>query len=207
MEPGFALLLRASSRCAAGVRGQLLVVVIGIFAGLLAACATTPMVTYDLGAANGGGAARAGRGQLVVNEPTASLPTDSNRIVVRTGADAMAYLTGAQWPDKLPAVVQTRLIESFENAHLLRAVGRPGMLADYSLQTDIRRFELDVGHSEAVVEISARIIGSSGRILAGQIFSARVPASRDDGATVTAALNVASADVMRQIVLWAAPKV
>jgi len=73
---------------------------------------------------------------------------------VRYDPQSVAYLTGAQWADKLPSLVQSRLIESFQNAHLLREVGRPGMLADFNLQTSIRRFELDTAQSAAVVEIS-----------------------------------------------------
>jgi cholesterol transport system auxiliary component len=174
----------------------------------LAACSTPPRLNFDLSAIDGGLAARAGRrGQLVVLEPTAILPIASNRIVVRTGADAVAYLTGAQWADQLPVLVQTRLIETFQNARLLRAVGRPGMLADYSLRTDIRRFELDVAGNQAVVEISAQLVGASGRILAGKVFSASAPAERDDGPTITRALDAALADVMRQIVAWTAPQI
>jgi cholesterol transport system auxiliary component len=165
------------------------------------------MVAYDLSAANGAAVARIGRGRFVVSEPTATSPVDSNRIVVRTGAESVAYLSGAQWVERLPALVQARLIESFENAHLLRAVGRPGMPAERSLQTDIRRFEFNVGQGEARVEISARIIDRSGLILAGETFVARATAAKDDGASVSAALDGALAKVMRQIILWAAAKV
>ncbi len=92
---------------------------------LLAACSSAPRVTYDLTPAEGF-AARGGRGQLAVLLPDAILPADSDRIVVRTNPQSVAYLFGAQWADKLPSLVQSRLIESFQNAHLLRAAGRPG---------------------------------------------------------------------------------
>jgi cholesterol transport system auxiliary component len=173
---------------------------------LLAACSSAPLATYDLTPAEGF-AARAGRGQLAVLLPDATLPADSDRIVVRTNPQSVAYLSGAQWADKLPTLVQSRLIESFQNAHLLRAVGRPGMLADVSLQTSIRRFELDAARSEAIVEISAQIIGPSGRIVGGRIFAANVPAPPSDPAVVASALDAALAKVMREIVIWTAPKI
>jgi cholesterol transport system auxiliary component len=181
-----------------------------VLAGLpflsLAACSSAPLATYDLTPAEGF-AARAGRGQLAVLLPDATLPADSDRIVVRTNPQSVAYLSGAQWADKLPTLVQSRLIESFQNAHLLRAVGRPGMLADVSLQTSIRRFELDAARSEAIVEISAQIIGPSGRIVGGRIFAANVPAPPSDPAVVASALDAALAKVMREIVIWTAPKI
>ena len=173
---------------------------------LLAACSSAPLATYDLTPAEGF-AARAGRGQLAVLLPDATLPANSDRIVVRTNPQSVAYLPGAQWADKLPSLVQSRLIESFQNAHLLRAVGRPGMLADFSLQTSIRRFELDAARGDAVVEISAQIIGPSGRIVGGRIFAANVPAPPSDPAVVASALDAALAKVMREIVIWTAPKI
>ncbi|MGI8569654.1 MAG: ABC-type transport auxiliary lipoprotein family protein [Methylocella sp.] len=173
---------------------------------LLAACSSAPRVTYDLTPAEGF-AARGGRGQLAVLLPDAILPADSDRIVVRTNPQSVAYLFGAQWADKLPSLVQSRLIESFQNAHLLRAAGRPGMLADVSLQTSIRRFELDAARGAAIVEISAQIIGPSGRITGARIFAANVPAPSSDPAVVAAALDAALAQIMREIVIWTAPKI
>jgi cholesterol transport system auxiliary component len=181
------------------------VLLAGLSFVLLAACSSAPLATYDLIPAEGF-AARAGRGQLAVLLPDATLPADSDRIVVRTNPQSVAYLSGAQWVDKLPTLVQSRLIESFQNAHLLRAVGRPGMRADFSLQTGIRRFELDAARSAAIVEISAQIIGPSGRIVGGRIFAANVPAPPGDPAVIAAALDAALAKVMREIVIWTAPK-
>jgi len=201
MEPG--LLARGCAVKECFARGALFVL-----AGAVAACSTQTRLSYDLRAPESGFTTReARRGQLVVLEPTAILPADSERIVVRTGAESVAYLTGAQWTDRLPVLVQTRLIDSFENARLLRAVGRLGMLADYNLRTDIRRFEMDVTKGEAVVEISAQLTGSSGRILAGKLFSAAVPADKDDAATITRALDAALAKVLREIVAWTAPRI
>ena len=87
------------------------------------------------------------------------------------------------------------------------AVGRPGMLADVSLQSSIRRFELDTGRGEAVVEISAQIVGQSGRIIAGRLFSGNVPVASSDPAVVAAALDAALAQVMHDMVIWTAPKI
>jgi cholesterol transport system auxiliary component len=166
-----------------------------------------PPVTFDLTAAGEFGEIPSGRGALAVYEPSASLPVDSQRIVMRTGADTVAYLKGAQWADRLPALVEMRLIESFENARGLRAVGRVGLVANYSLQTEIRRFEADVPHQLARVEISVRIVGSNGAGLTSKIFTAEAPAVSDDPATVTSALDQALAKVLRDIVIWVTPKV
>jgi cholesterol transport system auxiliary component len=173
---------------------------------LLTACAAAPKATFELTSAVGGVAARAGRGQLAVLMPDATLPENSDRIIVRTGPQSVAYLTGAQWADRLPSLVQSRLIESFQNAHLLRSVGRPGMLADFNLATTIRRFELDAARGEAAVEITAQLTSAGGRIIAGRLFAANVPAPSSDSDAVVRSLDTALRQVMREIVRWAAPK-
>lgn len=173
----------------------------------LTACSSPPRINYDIGAAAGGFPARAPRGQLAVLEPTAIEPVLSDRIVVRTSAETVAYLGGAQWVDRLPRLVQARLIESFENARLLRAVGRLGIVADYSLHTEIRRFELDAARGEAVVALFARLSGSGGEAVAARLVSASVPVQGDEPAIVAAALNAALEDVMREIVVWTARKI
>lgn len=175
--------------------------------GLLAACAGPPRTSYDIGAAEGGFPARAPRGQLAVFEPVAIEPVVSDRIVVRTSSETLATLGGAQWVDRLPVLVQTRLVESFENARLLRAVGRSGIVADHNLQTEIRRFELDSSQGAVSVEIFARLSGSSGQALGGRLFSERIPVTSDDPGVVAATLNAALKEVLRQIVVWTAQKV
>ena len=113
-------------------------------AALLAACGGgAPLDTFDLSALPGGGAARAPRGQLVVAEPLTTSPLDSDRVIVRPTPDTVATLKGAQWTDRLPRLVQTRLVQSFENSRLLRSVARPEakIQADAALTSDIRRFD------------------------------------------------------------------
>lgn len=186
--------------------GALLALAVATFA-CLAACAGPPRTGYDISAATGGFPARAPRGQLAVVEPVAIEPVVSDRIVVRTSPETLATLGGAQWVDRLPVLVQTRLVESFENARVLRAVGRSGFVADHNLHTEIRRFELDSSRGEAAVEIFARLSGATGQVVGSRLFSARIPVASDDPAQVAAALNAALKEVMRQIVTWTAQKV
>lgn len=181
-------------------------VLAGVTLVVLSACAGPPRATYDLAAVADGLPARAPRGQLAVFEPVAIEPVLTDRIVVRSN-ETLATLGGAQWVDRLPVLVQTRLVQSFENARILRGVGRSGIVADYTLHTEIRRFELDSGKGEVVAEIFARLSGASGQAVAGRLFSARIPVQGDDPATVAAALDASLKQVMREIVVWTAQKV
>ena len=172
----------------------------------LSACGPSPLLTYDLSAPQAT-PVRPISLQIVVPEPAAVAPLDADRIVVRSPAEGITVLPGAQWSDRLPQLVQSRVIQAFENARLLRAVARPGdrIAADYSLVSEIRRFEIDAGVGEAVVELSVKLVGErSGRIGPARIFEGRAPASAQDGATASAALDVALSSVLRSLVTWTA---
>ncbi len=91
---------------------------------VLAACGRPAPATFDLSAPREG--LRRGRGQaaLIVPEPTAIFALDSERIVVRQANGELSYLGGAQWSDRLPRLLQARIIQTFENMGRA-AVGRP----------------------------------------------------------------------------------
>ncbi len=152
-------------------------------------------------------AARAGglRGQLVVGEPVATAALDSERMVVRPTPEEVAYLKGAQWSDRLPRLVQTRLVQSLENARLLASVGRPGdrITADYLLDSELRRFEIDVQGGQALVEITVKLVtGATGRIRAADVISASAPGSASSGAAAQQGLDAAFAEALTRIVAW-----
>lgn len=170
----------------------------------LGACVSAPPATFDL-TAPGLGKVGPGRGQLAVAEPLSVQALDSDRIIVKDQTGSISFLGGGQWADRLPRLVQTRLIQTFENANRLTSVGRPGgaLSADIVLNTEIRSFQISSATNQAVVEITAKLIGSSGRVIAGRMFSARVPVAKIDGASAAQALDKALGQVLVQIVRWA----
>ena len=176
-----------------------------------AGCAGTKAPpTFDLTAAQGFPRnSGSPRGQLIVSEPTALAILDSEKIVVRPAKGELGYLMGAQWSDRLPKLLQARIVQSFENANRLRTVGRPGerLTADFSLVTDVRAFGVAIADNGvfAEVEISAKVVADkSGRIIAGRVFRATIPAASTEATTVVVALDEAFHRVMIDLVLWAA---
>ena len=165
-----------------------------------------PVPTFNLQAPQTPPRAGGIRGQLVIPEPTAISALDSERIVVRPSAGQVATLGGAQWSDRLPKLLQARILETFENSGRLRAVGRPGdrLSADYQLLIDVRAFHLAVAPEAAgEVEIAARIVADrSGRIVAGQVFRASTPAAGTDGAAAVTAIEASFRSVAVQLVRW-----
>lgn len=170
---------------------------------LLAGCAGPAPATYDLSALPGAAGSGGGRGQLTVSAPVATAALDSERIVIRPQPDQVAYLSGAQWADRLPLLVQARMVQSLENARMLTAVGRTGqgMTADWSLSGEVRRFEIDVASGQAVVEITVKLVsGTSGRIVGATVARGVAPGTTASGEAATQALDQAMAQAMTQIV-------
>lgn len=179
----------------------------GAFCLALAGCAGVPLATFDLSAPRSGLSPRKVSATIVVSAPEALAPLDSDRIMVRSPVSGVSLLKGAQWSDRLPQLFQSRLIQTFENGSSIRAVARPGdrISADYNLVSEIRRFEIDSGTGQAVVEVSVKMVRESGgSIAAGRIFEARAPASADSGGEAIAALDLALGRVLRDIAGWAA---
>ncbi len=182
---------------------------------LLGSCSTLigspPPSTYDLTAPTQVTARGNGRAQIMIAEPGALQAINSDRIVVRPGSGEVTYLPGAQWADRVPLLVQARLIQTFENAHRIGMVGRPDdkFTPDALLVTEIRDFQIEAsGSPVAVVTVAARIVSqSTGRITAANLFTARVPAAGLNGEQATSALDQALQKVLVDIMAWTTSKV
>ncbi len=173
---------------------------------MLAGCGGPTPTTFDLSAPSGFGKVGGSRAVMVVAEPTAVQALDSDRVIIRDSSGALSFVGGAQWADRIPALVQARLIQTFENASRVAFVAAPGqrIQPDVQLNTNIRSFNIDAASGMAVVEITARIVGDqSGKIQRARLFSARVPAGAVDGAGATQALDRALSQVLIEIVRWA----
>jgi cholesterol transport system auxiliary component len=176
---------------------------------LLASCAGAPVLdSFDLAPARPA-PARALRGQLRVVEPIAAVNLDSDRILVRSGPERIAALAGARWAAPLPALIQTRLTQTLENAGLLGEVSRrTSARADYELEVDIRKFELNAASSQAEVDLAVTIVSASdGRTVAAQAFAASAPVAAASGPEVSTALDGALSTVMTRIVAFVAARI
>lgn len=189
------------------LRGRLRALSIAVAGSLLlTGCGGGPApTTYDLSAPRDFGRIGGGGGVLVVAQPTAVQALDSDRLIVKDSSGALSFLGGAQWADRVPNLVQTRLIQTFENGSRIAAVGRPGerIVPDFQLNTDIRAFNIEAASGQAVVEITAKLIGDrTGKVQRAKLFSARVPAGAE-GAGAAQALDQALSQVLIQIARWA----
>lgn len=179
---------------------------------LLSGCALLgsspePLDTYELTApapsVSGGGK---NRRQLLVTEPSALKSLDSENIVIKPSADTIQYLKGAQWADRLPRVVQARLVETLQHSGRVTGVGKPGegLAIDYQIIIDIRSFEIRLdGGDRADVEFYVKVLNDrNGVVRAGRLFSATAPVAGSDNGAFVAALDRAFGIAANDIVNW-----
>ncbi|HXW27478.1 MAG TPA: ABC-type transport auxiliary lipoprotein family protein [Xanthobacteraceae bacterium] len=183
----------------------------GIVAGLErmtgAAPPLPPPPAYDLAAPRTFAPFAKPKGQLAVREPTGPILFDTQRILARGKGGESEPLTGGQWSDNLPKLVQARVIQSFENADLAASVDRQldEVKADYQLLLDIRSFQLvTAGAPVADVEFTAKIVGDNGRIVQAKTFHASAPAKAADAPAAAAALSEAFKQTATELVPWVA---
>ena len=177
-----------------------------LVAALLGGCAggAAPL-TFDLAALPAGGRPVASGRAIVVSEPVGIQPFEADRIIVREGGGSLSFLGGGQWADRLPRLIQTRIIQSLENSGRLRSVSRPGdkVTADYQLISEIRAFDIQTATGEAVVDLSLKLVADgTGRVAAARIFTARVPVASVDAGSGARALDQALVTVLADIVRW-----
>lgn len=174
---------------------------------LLGGGGSAPVDTFELGAASPEPAGpRRSRVQVLIAEPSALKSLDSENIVIKPSSAEVQYLKGAQWADRLPKVVQSKLAQAFQSSGRFGGVGKPGegLAIDFQVVTEIRSFEVRLdGQDRAEVELFVRILNDrNGTVRAAQAFTASSPLTGTANADYTAALDRAFRQVSADIVDW-----
>ena len=146
--------------------------------------------------------------QLAVEEPNASAYLNTSRIAIAQSATSSDYYAKTGWTDRAPLMVQTRIIDSFENSHKIIAVAREsiGLRANYVLQSDLRNFEAMYIYGKppiAHVRIVAKLVRMPDRQIIGVgTFERCVRARADKVPKVVEAFDQALGSVMKRLVAW-----
>jgi phospholipid/cholesterol/gamma-HCH transport system substrate-binding protein len=144
--------------------------------------------------------------QLTIGTPTAVIALDTQRIVVQSASGTQPGFADARFADNLPPLIQSRLVQGFENAGYLKVAAEGGDLeGDYKLALDIRKFQLDTtGDAKGTVELSAKVLDSDGKVVDAKIFAADAPATAtDDAGAAAKAIGAAFDKAAADLVVWA----
>jgi phospholipid/cholesterol/gamma-HCH transport system substrate-binding protein len=144
---------------------------------------------------------------LVIAEPTATTRLQTQRFLFASDEEPHDDFANAQWSDSLPALVQARLLQSFENYDIAHAPLRGDALTDggVRLVIDLRRFDISTTPElKATIALSAKLIDGAGHLKAARIFE---QSSAMDALNVVQAANAfgrAFDGLARDVVTWTA---
>ncbi len=146
--------------------------------------------------------------QLVVELPVSAKSLNTSRIALRHDPLSLEYYKGARWTERAPMMVQTLLVESFENTNKIVAVARKAtdLRADYVLKSDLREFQVEYdeqGTPIAHVRLNAKLVKMPQRtIIASRTAESLVKAEGTDLREVVAAFDEAMGKTLKNIVEW-----
>ncbi len=148
--------------------------------------------------------------QLVIEVPVTNESLNTLRIALRHDPLSLDYYKNVRWTERTPVMVQTLLIESFENTGKIVAVARKAtdLRADYVLKTDLREFQAEYdGDGDppfAHVRVNAKLVKLPQRtIIAAHTAERRVRAEGNDIRQIIYAFDGALGGTLKTIVEWA----
>lgn len=145
---------------------------------------------------------------LVIAKPTAARVIDSPRISVRPTPGELQVYRGVSWAQPATDILQDTVQRTLEDSGRIPAVAsaEAGILGDYKLVMDLRRFEADYAGSalpSAVVEVNAKLVNNRDqRVVASRTFLQQKPATGIDVAQVAPAFEKALEAATSDIVGW-----
>lgn len=146
--------------------------------------------------------------QLSVDVPIAEAGLNTSRIAVQPTPYTLEYFERAAWIDTAPRMVQTLLVESFENTQRIVAVAREAvsLRADYSLITELREFQAeypDGGKPRVRVRLIAKLVRMPQRnIIASTATEHVVEAAGPSLEEIVPAFDEALGKILKRIVEW-----
>ncbi len=143
---------------------------------------------------------------LAIERPRSDALVDSTRILVRVPPSEIRVMPGAGWIEPVPDLLQSALLQGFEDVGRIAAVGRAGsQRSRYRLYTELRRFEaVETGPGlDVEIELHAKLIlGRSGEIIHARGFRSTVAAAGDDPPALAAAFQKALGDLLGPVIEW-----
>lgn len=149
--------------------------------------------------------------QLVLEAPVANAGLATTRIALAQKPLEVEYYARSSWTDRAPQMVQTLMIESFENSDRIVSIGREslGLRSDFVLKSELREFQaeyyaVDEGQPPRIrVNISAKLVRMPRRVIvASESFERIVQAETDSIEAVVNAFDDALGGVLRDLVGW-----
>lgn len=150
--------------------------------------------------------------QLRIDTPSAAAGLDTERIALSRTPVSLDYFADSVWAERLPEMLRTALVESFENSGAVDAVGSGafGLNADFELKPEIREFTAVYdsatganGAPTTTVALALKLVKMPERTIVAQTtVSDRQVAAGNEIQSIVVAFNAAAGRAMNRAVVW-----
>jgi len=147
---------------------------------------------------------------MAIMRPDVAPGLDSERMALTQADGSMDYYAKANYPDRVPVIVQQALLDGFEASGRLDAVApeQAALHADYNLVTEIKDFSAHYAQADAIpqvtVSLTAKLTTAHGRAIVSSFSTNQTSnASANTAGAVAQALRQGLATAVSQIVNWA----
>lgn len=146
--------------------------------------------------------------QLILEPPIADASLNTTRVALQRDPTKLEYYARSSWTDLAPQMVQTLMVESFENSGRIVSIGREaiGLRADFVLKSELREFQAEYfegGNPQVRVAINVKLVQMPRRIIVGSTNFEHVGIAEADNMTeIIAAFDEALGKVLRRLVEW-----
>lgn len=146
--------------------------------------------------------------QLLVETPIAPAGLNTTRIALLRTPTQLEYYAQSEWVDRVPILLQSLIIQSFENSNRIIAVGRDtlDLRADFILKIEIHNFQTEYFHGGnplAHVSFRARLVALPRRaIVTSANFEGKAEAKADRIGDIVLAFNSATDKALNPLVAW-----
>jgi len=144
---------------------------------------------------------------LAIAEPTATARLQTQRFLFVSDEEPHDAFDNVQWSDSLPALLQAKLLQSFENYDIAHAPVRADSAGTSGIRlvTDLRQFDISTGpDAKATIALSAKIINAAGQVRAARVFETSAPIEGLTPAKAVVAFDRAFAELGRNLIAWTA---
>lgn len=146
--------------------------------------------------------------QLILEPPIADASLNTTRVALQRDPTQLEYYARSSWTDLAPQMVQTLMVESFENSGRIVSIGREaiGLRADFVLKSELREFQAEYFQGampQVRVAINVKLVKMPRRAIVGSTNLEHLSlAEADNMPDIIAAFDEALGKVLRRLVEW-----
>ncbi len=146
--------------------------------------------------------------QLILEPPIADASLNTTRVALQRDPTQLEYYARSSWTDLAPQMVQTLMVESFENSGRIVSIGREaiGLRADFVLKSELREFQaeyFDGANPQVRVAINVKLVKMPKRAIVGSTNLEHLSqAEANLMPDIIAAFDEALGKVLRRLVAW-----